>query len=117
VSAVLAEYGIWLDRQRGLAPITVDNYCWNVEQFLTALPGPAQVAVGLVDAGRVTAFMVEYCRDCNTNSAKTMARSLRSFLRFAHATGRTSAELWGAVPASSALASGVVAEGGASGRC
>ena len=102
VSAVLAEYGTWLDRQRGLAPITVDNYCWNVEQFLTALPGPAQVAVGLVDAGRVTAFMVEYCRDRNTNSAKTMARSLRSFLRFAHATGRTSAELWGAVPASSA---------------
>ena len=30
-----------------------------------------------------------------------MARSLRSFLRFAHATGRTSVGLWGAVPASS----------------
>ncbi len=102
VNALLAEYGTWLNRQRGLAPITVDNYCWNVERFLAALPGPAQASMGLVDSGRVTAFMVEYCRDRNTNSAKTMARSLRSFLRFAHATGRTSAELWGAVPASSA---------------
>lgn len=102
VNGLLAEYGTWLDRQRGLAPISVNNYCWNVEQFLAALPGPAEVSMGLVDAGRVTAFMVEYCRDRNTNSAKTMARSLRSFLRFAHATGRTSAELWGAVPASSA---------------
>ena len=101
VNALLAEYGTWLDRQRGLAPITVDNYCWNVKQFLATLPGPAQASMGLVDAGRVTAFMVEFCRDRNTNSAKTMARSVRSFLRFAHATGRTSAELWGAVPASS----------------
>ena len=45
--------------------------------------------------------MVEYCRDRNTNSAKSMARSVRSFLRFAHATGRTSAGLRGAVPSSS----------------
>lgn len=101
VSGVLVEFGGWLDRQRGLAPVTVGNYCWGVEQFLTTLPGPVQVSVGLLDAGTVTAFMVDYCRDRNTNSAKAMARSLRSFLRFAHATGRTSAQLWGAVPSSS----------------
>lgn len=97
---LLVEYGQWLDRQRGLAPITVRNYCWNVEQFLETLSEPRQVSVSLLNAGRVTAFMVEYCRDRNTNSAKSMARSVRSFLRFAHATGRTSTELWGAVPVS-----------------
>jgi integrase/recombinase XerD len=100
VSGVLVEFGEWLGRQRGLAPITVDNYCWNVEQFLEALPQPTQVSVSLLDAGTVTAFMVEYCRDRNTNSVKSMARSVRSFLRFAHATGRTSVGLWGAVPVS-----------------
>ena len=42
-SGVLAEYGHWLDRQRGLAPITVHNYCWNVERFLAALPTPPVV--------------------------------------------------------------------------
>ena len=92
--------GRWLDRQRGLAPVTVHNYCWNVEQFLKALPQPTQASVSLLDAGAVIAFMVEFCRDRNTNSAKSMARSVRSFLRFAHATGRVSAELWGAVPVS-----------------
>jgi integrase/recombinase XerD len=97
---LLVEYGHWLDRQRGLAPITIHNYCWNVEQFLRALPQPPQVSVSLLDAGKVTAFMVEYCRDRNTNSAKSMAKSVRSFLRFAHATGRNSTELWGAVPVS-----------------
>jgi integrase/recombinase XerD len=101
VSDLLIEFGGWLDRQRGLAPVTVHNYCWHAEQFLAALPHPAQVSVSLLDARTVTAFMVEYCRDRNTNSAKSMARSVRSFLRFAHATGRTSAGLRGAVPSSS----------------
>jgi site-specific recombinase XerD len=100
VRGVLVEFSEWLDRQRGLAPITIDNYCCNVEQFLEALPQSAQVSVSLLDAGTVTAFMVEYCRDRNTNSVKSMARSVRSFLRFAHATGRTSVGLWGAVPVS-----------------
>ena len=100
VSGVLVEFGEWLGRQRGLAPVTIDNYCWNVGQFLEALPQPTQVSVSLLDAGTVTAFMVEYCRDRNTNSVKSMARSVRSFLRFAHATGRTSVGLWGAVPVS-----------------
>lgn len=101
VSELLSEFAGWLDRQRGLAPVTIHNYCWHASQFLAALPQPAQVSVSLLDAGIVTAFMVEHCRDRNTNSAKSMVRSLRSFLRFAHATGRTSAGLWGAVPSSS----------------
>ena len=99
VGGLLIEFGEWLDRQRGLSPITVGNYCWNVEQFLRSLPRTVQISVRLLDAETVTAFMVEFCRDRNTNSAKSMARSVRSFLRFAHATGRTSIELWGAVPA------------------
>jgi hypothetical protein len=86
VNDVLIEFGQWLDRQRGLAPITITNYRWNVEQFLRALPQPTQESVSLLDSGTVTAFMVQYCRDRNTNSAKSMARSVRSFLRFAHAT-------------------------------
>jgi site-specific recombinase XerD len=101
VSELLVEFGGWLDRQRGLAPVTVRNYCWHARQFLASLPEPMPVSVGLLDAGTVTAFMVEFCRDRNTNSAKSMARSVRSFLRFAHATGRTTTGLWGAVAVSS----------------
>lgn len=94
VDDVLAAFGQWLDRQRGLAPVTIENYRWNVERFLAVLPPPVEASVGLLDAGAVTAFMIEYCRGRNTNSAKSMARSVRSFLRFAHATGRTSVGLW-----------------------
>lgn len=87
--------------RRRLAPITIHNYCLARRTVHGGAAQPTQVSVSLLDAGLVTAFMVEYCRDRNTNSAKSMARSVRSFLRLAHATGRTSAELWGAVPSSS----------------
>ncbi|MFF0284335.1 tyrosine-type recombinase/integrase [Rhodococcus aetherivorans] len=93
---VLIEFGLWLDRQRGLAPVTIHNYCWNVGRFLESLP--AGLPVRSLDAATVTAFMIDFCRDRNTNSAKSMARSVRSFLRFAHATGVMPVGLWGAVP-------------------
>ncbi|NLH69067.1 MAG: site-specific integrase [Brooklawnia sp.] len=72
VSELLNEFGVWLDRQRGLAPVTVRNYCWGVEQFLVWLPPAAQVSLRVLDAGMVTTFMVEYCRDRNVNSTKSM---------------------------------------------
>ena len=82
VSDLLIEFGEWLDRQRGLAPVTVHNYCWGVEQFLAGLPQPVDVSVRGLDAGTVTAFMVEYCRDRNTNSAKSMARSVMTSVTY-----------------------------------
>jgi integrase/recombinase XerD len=95
--ALLAEFRTWLGRERGLSPVTVRCYFKQARAFLAAVGGAG--AVSGLDAGRVTAFMVDYCRDRNPWSAKAMVTSLRSFLRFAHATGRTSAPLAGAVPA------------------
>jgi integrase/recombinase XerD len=96
-SALLAEFGTWLDRERGLSPVSVRCYCKQASYFLAAIGGPGVVS-GL-DAGTVTAFMVEHSRDRNSWSAKAMVTSLRAFLRFAHATGRMAVPLAGAVPA------------------
>jgi site-specific recombinase XerD len=96
-TALLAEFRRWLDRERGLSAVSVRCYCKQAKAFLTAIGGPA--AVGGLDAGQVIAFMVDHCRDRNTSSAKAMVTSLRAFLRFAHATGRTAVPLAGAVPA------------------
>jgi site-specific recombinase XerD len=52
-----------------------------------------------LDAGKVTAFMVDHSKDRNGWSAKAMVTSLRAFLRFARVTGRTAVPLAGAVPA------------------
>ena len=69
----------------------------QVKAFLAAIGGPE--AVRGLDAGQVTAFMVDHSRDRNSWSAKAMVTSLRAFLRFAHVTGRTLVPLAGAVPA------------------
>lgn len=100
IEGLLWEYGGWLDRQRGLAPVTVRNYCNMLRPFLAGLALPIEDTVSELDGAAITAFMIGYCGGRNTPTVKAMARSLRSFLRFAHATGRTRAELWGAVPAS-----------------
>ena len=95
--ALLAEFRGWLDRERGLSPVSVRCYSKQSKAFLAGIGG-AGVVSGL-DAGKVTAFMVDWTQDRNTWSAKAMVTSLRAFLRFAHATGRTAAPLAGAVPA------------------
>src|SRR3954447_17300919 len=76
---------------------SVRCYCQQAKAFLTGIGGPE--AVSGLDAGKVVAFMVDHTRDRNTWSAKAMVTSLRAFLRFAHATGRTAVPLADAVPA------------------
>lgn len=96
-TVLLAEFGTWLDRERGLSPVTVRCYSKQAKYFLATAGGPG--AVSCLDPGKITAFMVDWSRDCATDSAKAMVTSLRAFLRFAHATGKTAAPLAGAVPA------------------
>ena len=96
-AGLLAEFRAWLDRERGLSPVSVRCYSKQSKAFLAGIGGAG--AVSGLDAGKVTAFMVDWTQGRNTWSAKAMVTSLRSFLRFAHATGRTAVPLAGAVPA------------------
>lgn len=96
-AVLLTEFCKWLDRERGLSPVSVRCYSKQAKYFLAAVGGSE--AVSRLGAGSVTAFMVEYSKDRNGWSAKAMVTSLRAFLRFAHATGRTVVPLAGAVPA------------------
>ena len=55
-AGLLAEFRTWLDRERGLSPVTVRCYSKQAKYFLAAIGG--QEAVSGLAAGRVTAFMV-----------------------------------------------------------
>jgi site-specific recombinase XerD len=96
--SLLDAFEAWLVRRRGLAVVTARNYSRLVRPFIASFTAPAADAVRGLDAGAVVSFMVCYCRDRNTGTAKAFARSLCSFFRFAYATGVTSADLSGAVP-------------------
>ena len=95
-TGLLAEFGAWLGRERGLSPVSVQCYSKQSKAFLAWIGGAG--AVSGLDAGKVTAFMVDWTAGRNTWTAKAMVTSLRAFLRFAHATGRTAVPLAGAVP-------------------
>jgi hypothetical protein len=58
---LLAEFRAWLDRERGLSPVSVRCYSKQAKVFLAAIGGPG--AIGGLDAGRVTALMVDHSRD------------------------------------------------------
>jgi site-specific recombinase XerD len=77
--------------------VSVQCYSKQSKAFLAWIGGAG--AVSCLDAGKVTAFMVDWTQGRNTWTAKAMVTSLRAFLRFAHATGRTAVPLAGAVPA------------------
>jgi len=96
-AGLLAEFRMWLDRERGLSPVSVRCYSKQAKYFLAAVGGPE--AVSALAAGKVSAFMVDWSRDRSTGAAKAMVTSLRAFLRFAHAAGRTAVPLAAAVPA------------------
>jgi site-specific recombinase XerD len=96
-AVLLAEFGTWLGRERGLSPVSVGCYAKQSKAFLTGIGGAE--AVSELDAGKVIAFVVGWTQGRNTWTAKAMVTSLRAFLRFAHATGRTAVPLAGAVPA------------------
>jgi hypothetical protein len=43
-AAAGAEFGTWLDRERGLSPVSVRCYCKQAKHFLAAIGGPELVS-------------------------------------------------------------------------
>jgi integrase/recombinase XerD len=99
VETLLAEFRAWLAGERGLSAVTVRCYGKQARAFLAQLPEPLDAALQGLSAGQVTSFMLGYCRDRNTYSAKAMVTAVRALLRFLHVSGRTPVLLAGAVPA------------------
>ena len=98
---LLARYGAWLGRERGLAAATIERNTGLVRPFLDGLLADGCLDLGVLTAGQVSAFVVGQSRQ-RPGGVPRMATALRSFLRFAHADGLTAAGLAGAVPAAAA---------------
>jgi site-specific recombinase XerD len=98
VEGLLAEFRSWLAEERGLSAVTVRCYCKQARSFLAGLPEPLDASLQRLDAGQVTAFMLDCCRDRNTWSAKATVTAVRALLRFLHVAGRVRVSLAAAVP-------------------
>ena len=87
----------YLAGERGLARGTIRQYLAAARLFLDGgLPGGPDL--GLVTAAQVSEFVRARCVGRSPAAAGDLAWGLRSFLRFAHATGAAPADLSAAVP-------------------
>jgi site-specific recombinase XerD len=93
---LVADYHEWLVSERGLAASTIKYYVDDARQFLGEQDGRELADLAFSD---VRAFMVRECARRTTGSARKLATSLRSLLRYLHLAGITNAELAQAVPA------------------
>ncbi len=100
VERLLADYRDYLERERGLALVTVVGLERVARLFLVERPAPLDEALQRLDAGAVTAFVIAQCATgrLGTGAGKNLTGGLRSLLRFLHLAGWTPVGLADAVP-------------------
>ena len=107
---LLGCFADYLAGERGLARGTIGQYLTAARLFIKGeLPGEPDL--GLITAAQVSEFVRARCAGRSPAAAGDLTCGLRSFLRFAHATGLTSADLSAAVPSTASRADVFVPRG------
>ena len=92
-------YRRWCVAQRGLTSTTTEQYVRRVAVLLALWRPDARVVVADLDGAAILATIRTAADAMPSPSLRCMVTSLRSFLRFLHATGRVAVPLVTAVPA------------------
>jgi len=90
----LIEFRHWIHRHRGLASHTIDRYEYQLNQLLPIL-GPD---TSRYDAAQIRQVICTEARRHSASTAKSLANSLRSYLRFLASQGHCAPALDHAVP-------------------
>jgi site-specific recombinase XerD len=100
VEELLARYGHYLDRDRGLAPLTVLRYQRMARRFLNSRASRTGGETGAdgLDGLEVNGYLLECCSRLVVGSAKREAADLRSLLRFLYLQSLTATDLGSAMP-------------------
>jgi integrase/recombinase XerD len=97
---LLDRYGQYLERDRGLAVLTVVRYRRMAKRFLVyrASLGGGETGVDGLDAAEIHGYLLECRSRLAVESAKREAADLRSLLHFMYLQGLTSTDLADAIP-------------------
>jgi len=92
-------YENYLEKERGLAPVTATRYWPFIRRLLVERFGDAPLRVAELVPDDVSRFLLRHARSGSPRVARLMVTALRSFFRFLFLRGETAGDLAGAVPA------------------
>ena len=107
VDVLLARFGGWLSRERGLAPATVSSYLHQARPFADACAGQ----LGVLTVARVSALATAGAAGLRPRSVQVRANAVRALLHFAWLEGLTAVPLAGFVGSFAAPAGPAVPKG------
>lgn len=91
-------YQSHLQKERGLAAVTVAEYWRFAQRLLTERFGSGPICVGDLTPDDISRFVLRHARAGSPGVARLMVSALRCFFRFLFLTGQTPSDLAGAVP-------------------
>ena len=94
VAPVIADFGAWMRRHRGIQTSTLGNYLSVVREFVATVGDDAAT----YDAARVRAYILARANRARRSGAKLAANGVRMFLRYLVVRGDCAADLPAAVP-------------------
>jgi site-specific recombinase XerD len=92
------QYANYLEKERGLAAVTVARYWPFIERFVVERFGDGPICVRELAPDDIARFLLRHARSSSPKVARLMVTALRSFLRFLFQHGQTESDLTGAVP-------------------
>jgi site-specific recombinase XerD len=92
------QYANHLEKERGLAAVTVAGYWPFIRRLLVERFGDGPIHVQALAPDDIARFLLRHARSGSPKVAKLMVAALRSFFRFLFLHGRTESDLAGAIP-------------------
>lgn len=95
---LLQAYSMYMERKRGLAPVSIASHVWFLRPFLQELEIATNADVSSLSARDVSRYVERHAGDGGATTARIMCSRLRVFLRYLHCEGFIAADLTAALP-------------------
>jgi site-specific recombinase XerD len=95
---IFADFGDYLERERGLAPRSIVRHLPAIRRFLCEVCPAGAKDLGKISHADVVRYVERHARDGSPSSGGVMCWSLRAFFRYLHHKGLNRLPLAGCVP-------------------
>lgn len=95
---ILDTYSLYMERKRGLAPVSIASHVWFLRPFLQELGIATNADLARLSGRKVAAYVERHAGDGGATTARIMCSRLRVFLRYLHCEGFITADLTAAIP-------------------